>query len=163
MFPLQGSIGQTSTNVPFGTNLHENKLATSTIPARFRNVVHILSKMKKSILVKLLPLIFLVITTIYLLVTIAMTNTVLMNSHVIGLVLLGMVIVTQIFSMKYGYWSTAFLLLLGTFSIASFTPTIFYFRIGVIKIDLVVLFISIIFSIVHSKEIPDWLNELRGS
>jgi hypothetical protein len=113
-------------------------------------------------IIKLSPLIVLLIA-IYLLITVSMTDVSLVKWHIVGLVLLAIAITIQIFHEKYGYWLTAFLLIIGTFSFAALTPIIFYFGIGSIRFDPLFLLTSILFAIVHRRDIPDWIQEIRTS
>ena len=117
--------------------------------------------MKRTI--KLSPLIVLVIAAIYLLITVSVTDVFLVKWHIAGLVLLAIAIAAQIFHEKYGYWITALLLIIGTFSFAALTPTIFYFGIGAIHFDPLFLLTTILFATVHRREIPDWIHEIRTS
>ena len=114
-------------------------------------------------IIKLSPLIVLLIAAVYLLITVSVTDASLVKWHIIGLVLLAITITTQISHEKYGYWMTAFLLIMGTFSFAALTPTIFYFGIGPIHFDPLFLLTTILFTVVHRREIPDWIHEIRTS
>jgi hypothetical protein len=93
-------------------------------------------KEKTHKIAKLSPLIILLVTTLYLLGTVLLTNIALNKWHIVGLVLLGIATTTQIFDEKYGYWMTALLLIFGTFSFAALTPSIFTFGIGALEFDL---------------------------
>jgi hypothetical protein len=118
--------------------------------------------MKKEKIIKLSPLIVLLVATAYLVITILTTDTALVSGILLDLYFLESWRLRQTFNEKYGYWMTAFLLMLATFSFAAFTPTIYFIRIGIIKIDPLGFFTTILFIIVHRKQIPNWILELRA-
>jgi hypothetical protein len=114
-------------------------------------------------MLKLFPLIILTTATLYLLLRVFTTNVALDKFNTVAFVFLGIAIVTQIFNEKYGYWITGFLLILGMFSLAAFTPTIYYFKMGIIQLDLFSLPTLILFLVLHRKELPDWIHEILTS
>jgi hypothetical protein len=112
-------------------------------------------------IIKLLPLFILIIATAILIITVMTTDTSLVKYHIVGLVLLAIAITTQIFNEKIGYQVTGGMLLIGTFTFAAFTPTIFTFNISILKIDLLCFPTLIIYIYVHRNELPAWITELR--
>lgn len=91
--------------------------------------------MNKKKIIKLSPLIVLVLAAVCLLVTVLMTNIILIKWHIVGMGFLAIATITQIIHEKYGYWMTLLPLISGTFSFAALTPMIFLFGIGVIQFD----------------------------
>jgi len=113
--------------------------------------------MQKKKLLKLLPLGILIGAELFLLGTVALTNVVFMRAHIVGLVMLGIVTAIQFFNEEIGYKATAILLLLGTFAVAAFTPTIFTVSVGVIRFDVFCVMVLPVYAFVHRHTLPDWI------
>ncbi|WP_160711360.1 hypothetical protein [Chitinophaga solisilvae] len=109
--------------------------------------------------VKLLPLIVVVLTAIYLLFSVWQNRIVLQKPHIAGLVALNIVIIVQIINEKAGYYLTLFMLALGTLSAIAFTPTIFTFYIGLFSLDLFCLPVLLIFLVIHRRLVADIFRE----
>lgn len=113
-------------------------------------------------IVNLLPLIMLLAAAIYLLLSVLISNVVLVKWHIVGLVFLAIATTAQVFNARYGYFFTALLLIFGTFSFAALTPWIVTFGIGPIQFDLFFVLATLVFVVVHRNQIPDWIRELRS-
>jgi hypothetical protein len=112
-------------------------------------------------IIKLLPMLIIVAAATWLLVKVAFTETSLMNKHIVGLVLLAVTITTQLFNEKYGYWVTGLLLTIGTFSFATFTPSVYSFHLGRLSFDLLCLPTLVLFLFIHRNEILYWVREIK--
>ena len=120
--------------------------------------------MNSSKIVKLLPLIILLASTLVLLLSVLTNEVLLMKQHIVGLVLLGIALIAQVINERIGYQVTGGLLLIGTFAFAAYTPAIytFYLRAGSLKVsfDYLCLVTLVIYIFVHRKEIPEWISSL---
>lgn len=110
--------------------------------------------------VKLTPLLTVVLFSIYLLLVTGLTEVMLMKSHIVGLVTLGIVIIIQLIHREAGYYATLFMNAMGTACIAAFTPTVYTIRIFVIiKIDWICLLLLIQSVIVHRQLVAGIFRE----
>src|SRR5687767_9939547 len=100
-------------------------------------------------LIKFSPLLALIISEIVLIVTILTTSVQFNNTHQIGLIALIGVIVIQVIARELGFILTGILLVLGVFQVLSFTPTLYFFGVGSLEIDIFCFVLLIIFIIIH--------------
>ncbi len=87
----------------------------------------------------------------------------LMREHILGLAFLGIVVIIHFFNRTVGYQATGLLLFVGLFSALGFTPTLFFFGIGRLQVDVFCVVVSIVYIIVHRHVLPDWIRWLAGS
>lgn len=125
------------------------------------------SKLKmKNRIIKLLPLIIILISSLITLVYALTNEIVLVKWQIVGLVLTAIAFIAQIFNPKLGYIITGFVLIIGLFAFASFTPVIntTSFRAGSLKItiDSLSIIVLLIYILVHRKELPQWIKELQN-
>lgn len=115
-------------------------------------------KLEKKQLIKILPLLILIATSIISLVIVLSTNVIISQPHFIGLALLLASIIGYFFNIKIGAILSLITVLAGLFTLAAFTTTIVYFSIGSLKMDVFCLGVLIVFIFCYNKEISKTID-----
>ncbi len=131
-------------------------------PAR----AHLFKIMKRIKVKELLPVFLLMSGLVYSIITILTSDTTLTIKHFGGFILIGLVILIYILKRKYFKKTLGITLVLGTFNIIAFTPTIHTIAFGIspigITLQLFSLLILLIFSIQNKKRLEKLLGLNRS-
>jgi len=117
-------------------------------------------------LIKLLPLLIVVACSLFLLWMAATNSVSLVKKQIAGLALLAITVILQFINTKAGFIATGILLFIGAFAFITFTPAIhtstIRFHSLSVNFDEYCLPVFILYLVIHRKEIPGWIAELRS-